>query len=91
MGDNPEIKLNKNEYAKLEKDVLDVIEDIYGYAKTGFDSITVDDVVKVAIGVTTIFRDYGYREKRHQARRLSVPVGRMSAQELEELARLSDA
>ncbi|WP_274654125.1 nitrite/sulfite reductase [Paenibacillus humicola] len=27
-----------------------------------------DEVLKVAIGVTTIFRDYGYREKRHQAR-----------------------
>ena len=24
--------------------------------------------MKVAIGVTEIFRDYGYREKRHQAR-----------------------
>ncbi|WP_036582016.1 nitrite/sulfite reductase [Paenibacillus darwinianus] len=27
-----------------------------------------EEVLKVAIGVTTIFRDYGYREKRHQAR-----------------------
>jgi ferredoxin-nitrite reductase len=27
-----------------------------------------EDVLKVSIGVTTIFRDYGYREKRHQAR-----------------------
>lgn len=27
-----------------------------------------EDALKVAIGVTTIFRDYGYREKRHQAR-----------------------
>ncbi|GGF91131.1 nitrite/sulfite reductase [Paenibacillus abyssi] len=27
-----------------------------------------DEVLKVAIGVTTIFRDYGYREKRHHAR-----------------------
>lgn len=27
-----------------------------------------DDVFKVAVGVTTIFRDFGYREKRHQAR-----------------------
>jgi ferredoxin-nitrite reductase len=27
-----------------------------------------EDVLKVAIGVTTIFRDFGYREKRHQAR-----------------------
>lgn len=103
-----------------------------------------EEVVKVAIGVTTIFRDYGYRQKRNHARLkflvadwgaekfleklkeqigelethgqdrtigwnagyftgvhkqrqeglnyigLSVPVGRMSAQELEELARLAD-
>ncbi|MGZ9586225.1 nitrite/sulfite reductase [Paenibacillus marinisediminis] len=27
-----------------------------------------DEVLKIAVGVTTIFRDYGYREKRHQAR-----------------------
>ena len=27
-----------------------------------------EEVLKVAIGVTEIFRDYGYREKRHQAR-----------------------
>ncbi|WP_270407150.1 nitrite/sulfite reductase [Paenibacillus timonensis] len=27
-----------------------------------------EEVLKVAIGVTTIFRDYGYREKRHHAR-----------------------
>lgn len=27
-----------------------------------------EDVLKVAIGVTTIFRDFGYREKRHHAR-----------------------
>jgi ferredoxin-nitrite reductase len=103
-----------------------------------------EEVLKVAIGVTTIFRDHGYREKRHHARLkflvndwgpekfreelikltgelptrgvdrtvgwkagyftgvhkqkqpglnyvgLSVPVGRMNADELEELARLAD-
>lgn len=27
-----------------------------------------EEVLKVAVGVTTIFRDYGYREKRHLAR-----------------------
>lgn len=27
-----------------------------------------ENVIKVAIGVTTLFRDYGYREKRHNAR-----------------------
>lgn len=27
-----------------------------------------EDVLKVAVGVCTIFRDYGYREKRHHAR-----------------------
>jgi ferredoxin-nitrite reductase len=30
--------------------------------------VTPENVLKVAIGVTTIFRDHGYREKRHQAR-----------------------
>lgn len=30
--------------------------------------ITPDQTLKVAIAVTTIFRDYGYREKRHRAR-----------------------
>lgn len=103
-----------------------------------------EEVVKVAVAVTEIFRDYGYREKRHHARLkflvadwgaekflekleektgkleaggddrtigwnagyftgvhkqrqaglnyvgLSVPVGRMDAHELEELARLAD-
>ncbi|GAB2719554.1 nitrite/sulfite reductase [Paenibacillus thermoaerophilus] len=103
-----------------------------------------EEVLKVAIGVTTIFRDYGYREKRHHARLkflvadwgpekflnklleligdmpkrgedkiagwqaayfdgvhpqkqpglnyvgLNVPVGRMNADELTELARLAD-
>lgn len=27
-----------------------------------------EDALKVAVGITTIFRDYGYREKRHHAR-----------------------
>ncbi|MFD2671932.1 nitrite/sulfite reductase [Marinicrinis sediminis] len=103
-----------------------------------------EDVLKVAIGVTTIFRDHGYREKRHRARLkfliadwgpekfqeklieqigdmptsgedktvgwnaayfdgvhpqkqdglsyvgLNIPVGRLDAQELEELARIAD-
>ncbi|WP_018131623.1 nitrite/sulfite reductase [Effusibacillus pohliae] len=103
-----------------------------------------EDVLKVAVAVTTIFRDYGYREKRHHARLkflvadwgaekfkeellkltgplpsrgkdmtlgwnagyfygvhkqkqpglnyvgLSVPVGRLNADEMEELARLAD-
>ncbi|HBI05122.1 MAG TPA: ferredoxin--nitrite reductase [Paenibacillaceae bacterium] len=30
--------------------------------------VTPENVVKVAVGVTSLFRDYGYREKRHQAR-----------------------
>lgn len=103
-----------------------------------------EDVLKVAVGVTTIFRDHGYRQKRHRARLkflvadwgvekfqeelvkligempslgedkvidwnaayfdgvheqkqeglsylgLNVPVGRLNAQELEELARIAD-
>ncbi|WP_199616666.1 nitrite/sulfite reductase [Paenibacillus alkalitolerans] len=103
-----------------------------------------EEVLKVAVGVTTIYRDHGYREKRHHARLkflvadwgaekfrdklveligpmpargedkiagwnaayydgvhpqkqegysfigLSVPVGRLNADELTELARISD-
>lgn len=103
-----------------------------------------EDVLKIAVGVTTIFRDFGYREKRHHARLkflvadwgaekflaklteiigelptqgddqtvgwnaayfdgvhpqkeaglnyvgLNVPVGRLSGEEFEELARLAD-
>lgn len=103
-----------------------------------------EEVLKVAVGVTTIFRDYGYRQKRHHARLkflvadwgaekfqeklleltgqleskgtdemkgwkagyftgvhpqkqpglnyvgLSVPIGRLSGSELEELTRLSE-
>ncbi|MCP1310420.1 nitrite/sulfite reductase [Paenibacillus tyrfis] len=30
--------------------------------------VSPEEVLKVAIGVTTIYRDYGYREKRHHAR-----------------------
>ncbi|MGG3453199.1 nitrite/sulfite reductase [Paenibacillus rhizolycopersici] len=37
-------------------------------AKTLDIFVRPEEVLKVAIGVTTIFRDYGYREKRHQAR-----------------------
>ena len=37
------IKLTKQEQIKLEKDGLDVIYDLYGYAKTGFASIAEDD------------------------------------------------
>ena len=37
------IPLTQMEKAKLEKDGLDVIHDIYRYAKTGFASIEADD------------------------------------------------
>ncbi|UOF92116.1 nitrite/sulfite reductase [Fodinisporobacter ferrooxydans] len=37
-------KLNKLELAKLEKDGLDVIADVYRYANLGFDAITPDDM-----------------------------------------------
>ncbi len=106
--------------------------------------VTPDDVLRVAVGVTTLFRDHGYREKRTHARLkflvadwgvtkfrdmlvaqigemptqgedrvkgwtaayfdgvheqkqeglsyigLNVPIGRLNANELDELARISD-
>lgn len=47
-----------------------------------------EEVLKVAIGVTTIFRDFGYREKRHHAR-LKFLVADWGAEKfLEELTKL---
>jgi ferredoxin-nitrite reductase len=47
-----------------------------------------EEVLKVAIGVTTIFRDFGYRQKRHQAR-LKFLVADWGAEKfLEELTNL---
>jgi ferredoxin-nitrite reductase len=39
-------KLNKTELMKLDKDGLDVIQDIYRYAETGYESINADDMTR---------------------------------------------
>ena len=39
--------MNENERIKQEKDGLDVIEDLSGYSKTGFESINPDDFTMV--------------------------------------------
>jgi ferredoxin-nitrite reductase len=39
-------KLNKNELMKLDKDGLDVIQDIYRYAETGYETIDPDDMTR---------------------------------------------
>ncbi|WCK55333.1 nitrite/sulfite reductase [Aneurinibacillus sp. Ricciae_BoGa-3] len=84
-ANNPEIKLNKNEYAKLEKDGLDVIEDIYGYAKTGFESITADDMDR--------FKWAGVYQQRpkdgHFMMRVRIPSGVLSSEQARVLAGIS--
>ncbi|MBN6187877.1 nitrite/sulfite reductase [Aneurinibacillus sp. BA2021] len=75
-------KLNKNEIAKLEKDGLDVIQDIYEYAKTGFDSITPDDMDR--------FKWAGVYQQRpkdgHFMMRVRIPSGNLSAEQARVLA-----
>jgi ferredoxin-nitrite reductase len=69
--------LNKNELAKLEKDGLDIIEDIYEYAKTGFDSITPDDMDR--------FKWAGVYQQRpkdgHFMMRVRIPSGNLSSEQ----------
>jgi ferredoxin-nitrite reductase len=78
-------KLNKMELAKLEKDGLDVIEDIYEYAKTGFDSIRPDDMDR--------FKWAGvYQQKPkdgHFMMRVRIPSGHLSSEQARALAAIA--
>lgn len=83
---NDKEKLNKNELAKLEKDGLDVIEDIYEYAKTGFDSITPDDMDR--------FKWAGVYQQRpkdgHFMMRVRIPSGNLSTDQARVLAGIAN-
>jgi sulfite reductase beta subunit-like hemoprotein len=70
------IPITPQEKMKLEKDGLDVIHDIYRYAKTGFGSITADDFDRM--------KWYGvYRQKPKDSgyfmMRLKLPGGQLNA------------
>src|SRR4030095_3145949 len=73
------IPITPQEKMKLEKDGLDVIHDIYRYAKTGFGSITADDFDRM--------KWYGvYRQKPKDSgyfmMRLKLPGGQLKAAQL---------
>ncbi|MDR3403067.1 MAG: hypothetical protein P4L99_11275 [Chthoniobacter sp.] len=81
------IPLTPQEKMKLEKDGLDVIHDIYRYAKTGFASIVADDFDRM--------KWYGvYRQKPKDSgffmMRIRVPGGRLSHAQAAALAEISD-
>lgn len=69
---------NEVERAKSEKDGLDVLADILRYAKTGFDSIDPDDMMR--------FRWYGIYQQRpnegHFMMRIKVPGGQLTGPQL---------
>ncbi|NGQ95348.1 nitrite/sulfite reductase [Brevibacillus sp. SYP-B805] len=75
-------KLNKTELLKLEKDGLDIIEDIYRYAKTGYESIPEDD--------KSLFKWAGIYEQRpkdgHFMMRVRIPSGRLNSDQARALA-----
>lgn len=83
-AENPE-KLNRNELIKLEKDGLDVIQDIYRYAKLGFDSIPADDLER--------FKWAGvYQQKPHDGHfmmRVRIPSGILTSEQARTLAGIS--
>ena len=81
------IPLTQMEKAKLEKDGLDVIHDIYRYAKTGFDSIEADDFDRM--------KWYGvYRQKPKESgffmMRTKIPGGQATAQQARMLHSITD-
>lgn len=74
--------MNENERIKKEKDGLDVLEDILGYAKTGFASINPDDFTRM--------RWYGlYQQKPNEGHfmlRIKVPGGVLTSAQLRTVA-----
>ena len=77
-----EVKLTDAERIKQEKAGLDVLSDIYRYAKSGFDSIEADD--------KTRFKWYGIYQQRpnvgHFMMRIKVPGGCLTSEQLHVLA-----
>ncbi len=81
------IPLTPQEKMKLDKDGLDVIHDIYRYAKTGFASIDPDDFDRM--------KWYGvYRQKPKDSgyfmMRLRIPGGQLTAVQAAKVSELSD-
>lgn len=81
------IPLTPQEKLKQEKDALDVIHDIYRYAKTGFASIADDDFERL--------KWYGvYRQKPKDSGyfmiRTKVPGGQLNAAQAKKLSELTD-
>src|SRR5436189_2580495 len=81
------IPLTPQEKMKLEKDGLDVIHDIYRYAKTGFASISADDFDRM--------KWYGvYRQKPKDSgyfmMRIRVPGGRLTSAQAAKLGEITD-
>ena len=74
--------MNENERIKKEKDGLDVLEDLLGYAKTGFGSINPDDFTRM--------RWYGLYQQRpnegHFMLRIKVPGGSLNSDQLRTVA-----
>jgi ferredoxin-nitrite reductase len=81
------IPITPQEKLKLEKDGLDVIHDIYRYAKTGFASIEPDDFDRM--------KWYGvYRQKPKDSgyfmMRIKIPGGQINAAQAETLNAIAD-
>ena len=81
------IPLTPQEKMKLDKDGLDVIHDIYRYAKSGFESIDPEDFDRM--------KWYGvYRQKPKESgyfmMRLRLPGGQLSAAQAVKLSELAD-
>jgi precorrin-3B synthase len=75
--------MNENERIKQEKDGLDVYEDILRYAKTGYESITDDDMTRL--------RYYGLYEQKpkgggHFMMRIKVPSGDLTSDQARAVA-----
>jgi sulfite reductase beta subunit-like hemoprotein len=77
--------MNDNERIKQEKDGLDVYQDILGYAKTGFHTITPEDMM--------LFRWYGIYEQKpkdgHFMMRIKVTNGDLTAEQARVVADVS--
>ena len=81
------IPITPQEKMKLVKDGLDVVHDIYRYAKTGFDSIDADDFDRM--------KWYGvYRQKPKDSgyfmMRTKIPGGQLSAVRAQKLSEIAD-
>jgi len=81
------IPVTPQEKMKLEKDGLDVVHDIYRYAKTGFASIDADDFDRM--------KWYGvYRQKPKDSgyfmMRLRLPGGQITAAQSRKLSQIAD-